>query len=223
MRVHTSRLTICVMAVILVGCGGSKDEPAETTATSTTTEAQATPTVNAIVPGAPGEPSKTVTATPTPKGGGFVPADVDFVRGMIHHHDQAITMTGWVPDRTSDTSIRLLAKRMEVSQTDEVAFMRKWLETRGEDPNSQHDEHAPSMPGMLTQEQLDALEKAKGKAFDKLFLAYMTQHHEGAIQMVAELYSGGGGAEPELNQFALHVDADQSIEIKRMAELAQKL
>ena len=142
------------------------------------------------------------------------------MRGMIHHHDQAITMTGWVPDRTSDTSIRLLAKRMEVSQTDEVAFMRKWLETRGEDPNSQHDEHAPSMPGMLTQEQLDALENAKGKAFDKLFLAYMTQHHEGAIQMVAELYSGGGGTEPELNQFALHVDSDQSIEIKRMAQLA---
>ena len=107
---------------------------------------------------------------------------------MIHHHDQAITMTGWVPDRTSNTSIRLLAKRMEVSQTDEVAFLRTWLETRGEDPNSQHDEHAPSMPGMLTQEQLDALENAKGKAFDKLFLAYMTQHHEGAIQMVAELY-----------------------------------
>ena len=51
----------------------------------------------------------------------------------------------------------------------------------------------------------------------------MTQHHEGAIQMVAELYNGGGGAEPEINQFALHVDSDQSIEIQRMAELAEKL
>jgi uncharacterized protein (DUF305 family) len=218
MRVHKSRLTICAMAGILVGCGGSKDDPA-----ASTTQAQATPTVNAILPGAPGEPSKTVTATPTPEGGGFVPADVDFVRGMIHHHDQAITMTGWVPDRTSNTSLRLLAKRMEVSQTDEVAFLRTWLETRGEDPNAQHDEHAASMPGMLTQEQLDALETAKGKAFDKLFLAYMTQHHEGAIQMVAQLFGEGGGTETQLYQFAQHVDSDQSIEIKRMTQLAAKL
>lgn len=214
MKVHQSRLTICALAAVLAGCGGSKNA-------AQTTTPEPTPTVNVIIPGAPGEPSRTVTATPTPKGADFVAADVEFMRGMIHHHNQAITMTGWVPDRTSSTNIRLMAKRMEVSQTDEMDFMRKWLESRGEAADHAHG--AGHMPGMLTQEQLDALRGAKGKAFDKLFLAYMTQHHEGALQMVRELYDSGGGLEPELNQFTLHVDSDQSIEIQRMAELAEKL
>jgi uncharacterized protein (DUF305 family) len=215
MWVHKSRLTICAIAALLVGCGGSKPEPVAATP-------EATPTVNAIVPGAPGEPSRTVTATPTPEGGGFVPADVEFMRGMIHHHDQAIIMTGWVPERTGNTSVRVMAKRMEVSQTDEVTFMKKWLKARGEDPNN-HDHEHMAMPGMLNTEQLDALQNAKGTKFDRLFLAYMTQHHEGALQMVAELYNGGGGLESEISQFVMHVDSDQSIEIKRMAQLAQKL
>ena len=121
---------------------------------------------------------------------------------MIHHHNQAITMTGWVPEKGANTSIRLMAKRMEVSQTDEIALMQQWLEKpRSEDPNEQHTDmrHARHAHAGAARR---ARERAKGKAFDKLFLAYMTQHHEGAIQMVAELYGGGGGAETELNQFA---------------------
>ena len=67
------------------------------------------------------------------------------------------------------------------------------------------------------------LAAAKGPEFDKLFLAYMTQHHEGALQMVRDLFNAGGGAESEINQFAMHVDSDQQIEISRMAQLAGKL
>ena len=218
MKVHKSPLAVCALAAVLAGCGGS-DKKAATAATTP----EPTPTVNVIIPGAPGEPSRTVTATPTPVNGGSVAADVEFMRGMIHHHDQAITMTKWVPDRTASTSIRLMAKRMEVSQTDEIDFMKKWLEKRGEKPAAEHGAHDMMMPGMLNEEQLTALENAKGKAFDKLFLAYMTQHHEGALEMVRDLFNAGGGAESEIGQFAMHVDSDQQIEIQRMAELAQKL
>ena len=140
---------------------------------------------------------------------------------MIHHHDQAITMTGWVPDRTSEHEHPADGEAHGgLPDRTRSRSCASGSRSRGEDPNSQHDEHAPRCPGCSPHEQLDELENAKGKAFDRLFLAYMTQHHEGAIQMVAELYNGGGGAEPEINQFALHVDSDQSIEIKRMAELA---
>jgi uncharacterized protein (DUF305 family) len=79
------------------------------------------------------------------------------------------------------------------------------------------------MPGMLSQAQLDKLENAEGKAFDKLFLRSMTQHHKGALQMVQEATDKGAGVETEIGQFMLHVDSDQSIEIQRMAELAAKL
>lgn len=222
MRVHKSRLTILALAAVLAGCGGAKqDDPAAPTAEPEQT-AQAEPAVNMVQPGAPGEPSRKATPVPTPKGGGFVPEDVEFMQKMILHHDQALVMTALVPENGSDTSVRLLAKRMEVSQTDEVALMKQWLENRNFKADGGHADHA-SMPGMLTDEQLAELKAAEGRAFDRLFLQFMTQHHEGALQMVRDLVFAGGGSEPEISQFIGHVDSDQGIEIQRMAELSEKL
>ena len=100
--------------------------------------------------------------------------------------------------------------------------MERWLENRKIEAG--HSSHMDmDMPGMLSGSQLDKLKTAKGKAFDRLFLRYMTQHHKGALQMVQESTDKGGGAETEIGQFMLHVDSDQGIEIKRMAELAEKL
>jgi uncharacterized protein (DUF305 family) len=76
-------------------------------------------------------------------------------------------------------------------------------------------EHA-HMPGMLMPADLARLAAARGDAFDRMFLEYMIRHHEGALQMVAELFAAGGGQETEINQFASEVDADQTIEIERM-------
>ena len=208
MRVGMSRLTICAVAAVVAGCGGSSKAEPEPTAASQ----------KVIQPGAPGEPSREVVATPTPAGHGSKAVDVEFMRGMIHHHQQAVQMAGWVPERTQSTSIRLMAKRMAVSQEDEMLQMRIWLEKRGVDP----DEHAhmdDSMPGMLNGTQLEKLEGAEGKAFDRLFLRYMTQHHQGALTMVQDLVDDGGGTETEIEQFILHVDSDQTIEISRMQQM----
>ncbi len=90
------------------------------------------------------------------------------------------------------------------------------------DPHAGHGDHAghadhAGMPGMLTQAQLDELAAASGPEFDRLFLEFMIFHHEGAIQMVQELFaSPDGGQEGEVYQFAAHVDSDQRIEIERM-------
>lgn len=202
-------------AAIAAGCGGSK--PA--------THAAAEPTADApkvIQPGAPGEPSREVVASPTPIGLDHTPADVEFMQGMIHHHQQAVTMADWVPDRSQSTSLRVMARRMSVSQADEMELMRNWLKQRDVDPNDHSHEHR-AMPGMVNSRQLAKLKAARGKAFDRLFLRYMTQHHAGALQMIQELYDKGGGGEAEIGQFVLHVDSDQTIEIEKMAELAKKL
>jgi uncharacterized protein (DUF305 family) len=215
MRVGKSRLAICAVAALLAGCGGSgakQQEPA----------ADATRAPNLIQPGAPGEGSRKVSAVPTPAGKLHTDADVAFMQGMIHHHQQAVTMADWVPDRTQSTSIRLMARRMAVSQQDEMRLMRSWLEKHDVDPDDHSHRHR-AMPGMVNARQLAKLKAAKGKAFDRLFLRYMTQHHQGALTMVQELVDDGGGAEPEIEQFILHVDADQGIEIQRMRELLQGL
>jgi uncharacterized protein (DUF305 family) len=207
-----SRLLICALTVLMVGCGGS----------STPRPDPPPPSQTVIQPGAPGEPSREVVATPTPAGNGSRHVDVEFMQGMIHHHQQAVVMAGWVPDRTRSTSINVMAQRMAVSQKDEIELMRTWLKKRGVNPDDHsHMHHA--MPGMLTTRQLRKLQAADGTAFDRLFLRYMTRHHQGALTMVRDLVDKGGGVEAEIEQFVLHVDSDQSIEIARMRQMLAAL
>jgi uncharacterized protein (DUF305 family) len=162
---------------------------------------------------------------------GGAPADVAFMRGMIAHHGQAVVMTALVPTHTQNRALHLLAQRIEISQRDEMATMRRWLEDRGEnvpDAGHGHDmagmDHAgmagmghDTMPGMLSPEELARLQAATGAEFDRLFLRYMIRHHEGALAMVARLLATPGAAqEPQLFGFASDVDADQRAEIARM-------
>lgn len=158
-----------------------------------------------------------------------VPPDIRFVQGMISHHAQALEMTKLVLARTSRPGIRLLAERIEVSQNDEIAIMRRWLQRRGApipDPDVHVHAamgHGELMPGMLTAEELDQLAKANGVAFDRLFLQSMIRHHEGALRMVADLFSAPGAHDTQLFSFASDVDADQRAEIKRMQTLQRPI
>ncbi|WP_353826893.1 DUF305 domain-containing protein [Agromyces sp. SYSU T0242] len=169
--------------------------------------------------GAPGEENRTLSPEEAAEGfdaPAHVEVDAQFMRDMIHHHDQAITMTGWVDERTTDRDLRLLAERMSISQQDEIELMTTWLQDRVEPLRGGHDHGAELMPGMLTDDQLERLEAARGVEFERLFLEYMIQHHRGALEMVGDLYSAGGGEEPTISDFARHVEGDQSIEISRM-------
>jgi uncharacterized protein (DUF305 family) len=207
------------VTLVLAGCGDKEaaDDPNPETA----------PVI--VQPGAPGEGSTTLSAdelseleAPT-----FVGADVVFMQGMIHHHAQALWMTSLVRKRSAGAELRLLAKRMDITQTSEIEQMQRWLRERGQAVPELHRVHhhahgvgaGTMMPGMLTEKQLQRLERARGRAFDELFLTSMIHHHEGALTMVRELYAANGGTEPEADAFARHVEADQQIEIDRMRDL----
>ncbi len=143
------------------------------------------------------------------------------MQGMILHHAQAVEMTALVPTRTTNATLQLLSRRIDVSQTNEMAMMKAWLQTRGEPASMQHDAtggaHDMQMPGMLTPRQLQQLRDARDAEFDRLFLALMIQHHEGALRMVDTLRASPGAVqEPELYQFVSGVDTDQRAEIARM-------
>ncbi|MFE6965476.1 DUF305 domain-containing protein [Agromyces sp. NPDC057679] len=204
--------TALALALGLAACTTTPDSPA--------------PTSPVVQLGAPGEPNHTLSPD---EAAGSIDApehtelDADFMRDMIHHHDQAIEMTALVEERTDDRDIRLLAERMSASQQDERTLMVSWLQDRGVPVNDQgHDAHASggaAMPGMLSDEQMAELGGADGDAFDQLFLVFMIQHHEGAVQMVDELYAAGGGQESATDQFARHVESDQGIEIARMQQM----
>ena len=185
-----------------------------------------------VQPGAPGAPSKDVSATPV-TAAAVVTADVRFMQGMILHHAQAIEMVNLLKTRTKRDDMQLMAKRMEISQNDEMKMMRTWLIDRHQpapQPSQGHDalllisgEPMAPMPGMLTPEQLKALGAASGPAFDKLFLAGMIQHHNGALKMVEDLFGTQGAASDSMVfDFATHVDSDQRMEISRMRQMLNK-
>ena len=184
-------------------------------------------------PGAPGEPTRilplSTRATLPPRS----PKDVEFMQMMIPHHAQAVEMTALIESRTENKTIRLLGARISQSQSDEMKFMKQWLEVRGETSSppamsshhgsshhsSNHQHHA-LMPGMLTPKQMDELKKAKGAEFDRLFLSGMIQHHNGALMMVKDLFdTAGAGQDAELFNFATDVDNSQRAEIKIMQTL----
>jgi uncharacterized protein (DUF305 family) len=208
---HMSKLALVTVVLMLAGCGGSKPPEPESD-------------VSVVQGAAPGKPSQEVSAEDLkdPQTIKPIAQDIVFMRGMIHHHQQAILMTGWVPERTQNTDVKLMAERMSRTQEGEIEQYEQWLSDRGFDPGHGHGADE-LMPGMLTQAQLDRLKAARGKAFDRLFLRYMTRHHLGAITMVRDLYAEGGGQVSEIDFFARHIEADQETEIKRMQEVLAEL
>jgi uncharacterized protein (DUF305 family) len=160
--------------------------------------------------------------------------DVAFMQGMIAHHAQALTMSALVPARSERPELLALAERIVVSQQDEIAIMQSWLRERKQAVPQVSDaahagHHAPGhsaqdMPGMLSAAQMDSLTATTGAPFERLFLRYMIQHHDGALRMVAELLATGNGArDPQVFQFASDVDTDQRAEIRRMRALLDRL
>ncbi len=80
------------------------------------------------------------------------------------------------------------------------------------------------MPGMLSPEQMADLAAARGDAFDRKFLVYMTAHHEGALTMVRDLFAAPGAAQTTfVYRFATDVDGDQRADIRRMNALLAAL
>lgn len=196
--------------ILTLGCAPSPDEQTE---------------ARVVRPGAPGEAPTVLTGQDLVETRQLphTDADVEFMQGMIPHHAQALDMADLVEERTESQDIRMLAKRIEISQRDEIAFMETWLRDRGAEVPGEHAHHMMGdhlMPGMLTEDDMAELAGARGSDFDRLFLEHMIRHHEGAIVMVKALFaSPGAGQETDMFNFASHVDADQQIEIQRMKEL----
>jgi uncharacterized protein (DUF305 family) len=167
----------------------------------------------------------------------FSDADVRFVTDMIAHHAQALEMASLAPGHGASPSVRTLAARITTSQEDEIALMRQWLEDRRQPipeimptspsavANADHASHVhANMPGMLTPEQMGELERARGAEFDRLFLTYMIQHHQGAVTMVYQLVRTDGAAqEASVFKLASDIQADQLAEITRMERMLEAM
>lgn len=195
--------------------------------------------VSIVQPGAPGSAGNVITAQQAAKIADtrFVQADIDFMQGMIHHHQQAVEMAALAPSRTKNKDLLTMANRISASQEDEMKFMRDWLSARGAPAtapmagmNHGAMDHsammhgAISMKGMASPQQMAALAASSGTDFDRLFIQLMTDHHAGAVTMVDDLLDQPGAAyDPVLYQFTSDVTNEQTAEIKRMDALRATL
>ena len=158
----------------------------------------------------------------------YTAEDVQFMSGMIAHHAQAVLMASWAPTHGANQALRAMCERIVVGQGDEIVLMQRWLRDRHEPvpPADPRGHVMPGMdqpmlmPGMLTPAQMAQLDSARGPEFDRLFLTFMIQHHQGAILMVNQLFASPGGGEEEIVfRFASDVYADQTTEIDRMSRM----
>ena len=153
--------------------------------------------------------------------------------GMISHHAQAVEMAKEAPSHGASQSVQIYCGRVAMAQTAEIGLMQAWLKARNQpvpdaDPKGMTmtmngTQMKMMMPGMLTEEQMKMLDAAHGTEWDRLFLTFMIQHHQGAIAMVDSLFKTNGGADEIVFKFANDVQADQSTEIDRMRSMLEAM
>lgn len=145
---------------------------------------------------------------------GFTQQEQMFAMMMIPHHQQAIDMSKLAATHTTTASVLKLAAQIEAAQAPEIKQMTAWLD-EGQSANGMM-HHDMGMGGMMSDEEMASLEGATGKSFDKLYLAGMIKHHEGAVQMV-QMISDSTNAEV----MALHdaIVKAQTAEIAYMKQL----
>ena len=159
-----------------------------------------------------------------PEGAAYTVADVEFMQGMIAHHAQAIYMSRLAQSHGANPKLLKLATKIDQSQVAEIRIMQQWLRSNGQVAPDTSSWRTMRIAGMLTDDQIKALTDAKGVEFDRAYLEYMIQHHEGALQMVKDLFAKPrAGQEVDVNVFANDVVTVQTAEIGAMRQMLSQL
>ncbi|RRO18353.1 DUF305 domain-containing protein [Saccharopolyspora rhizosphaerae] len=197
--------TLVLVTAVAAGCAGEQPAP---------------PGPPVVLPGAPGDQPQ-VVASAEPDRGGASQVEVDYLRGMIAHHQQAVEMTALTAERAQNAKLRALSDRISGAQAPEIGMMQGWLDTRGVGHGGQGGHHHGVMPGMATPEQLAQLAAARGADYDRLFLQLMIAHHEGAVTMATQLLTTG--RDEQVHEMAQDVLATQQDEIATMRALQEEI
>ncbi len=168
---------------------------------------------------APGPSSTSAPATAGATAADHNDADVAFATDMIAHHSQAVQMADMALKQSSTASIKALAGQIKAAQDPEIQTMAGWLKAWGKPvptPMAGHDmgSMSGSMQGMMSPQEMDALSKGSGAAFDRMWLQMMIKHHTGAVATSkAQLTQGSS---PDAKKLAQAIIDGQTKEITQM-------
>lgn len=151
-------------------------------------------------------------------------ADIDFAMNMLAHHEQAVEMSDVLLGKQGiDAEVAQLAERIKAAQQPEIDTMKQWLTEWGQDPEAGGMDHGgmDHGDGMMSADDMAALEKADGATASRLFLEQMIVHHEGAVDMAQTALDDAQN--PDVLDLAQQVIDDQTAEIATMEELLGQL
>ena len=232
-RTMTLTALALASALTLTACGtGAQDENAgaEASATATSSAPAATPAATATA-----TPSTTATGSAEEVSAEHNDADIMFAQMMIPHHQQAVEMSEiLLAKEGTPAKVLEFAQGVIDAQGPEIDRMNAMLEAWGQQPvtdsggmgtmdemgGMDHGEMG-GMSGMMSQEDMTALEEAQGTEAARLYLEQMTAHHKGAVDMAKD--EAKDGQNPQAVQLAEQVIADQEAEITEMQQMLDKL
>ncbi|GAB7191695.1 DUF305 domain-containing protein [Kineococcus sp. NUM-3379] len=201
------------LSLVLAACGGgdsgSGGHDMGSMGSSATPSASAGSPATEAAPGAPAAGHNNV--------------DTAFAQDMIVHHEGAVEMASLAAERAGSQQVKDLALEIIAAQGPEIEQMSGWLESWGEpvEAAGEHSAHGGGMPGMMSEEEMGAMEDASGAEFDRMFLEGMIEHHRGAVDMART--EQAEGADPDAKALAATIEADQTREIAEMQRLLRNL
>jgi uncharacterized protein (DUF305 family) len=146
----------------------------------------------------------------------FNAADVAFAQMMIPHHGQAVEMSDEILGKDGiDQDTVDLATGIKAAQEPEIEQMESWLDAWGADRAMAGMGHGTD--GMMSEDDMSALDEATGSEAARLFLQQMMVHHEGAITMARTELQAGKNAEAKA--LAEAIIAAQEAEIQEIKDL----
>lgn len=173
----------------------------------------------------PGGMSST-TAAPAGEAS-FNAADQMFVTMMIPHHEQAIQMADQILAKDGiDPRVVSLAEQIKAAQDPEIQTMKGWLEDWG----IPYDDSMSGMSGMegmdhgggmMSEDDMAALDTATGTEATRLFLEGMITHHQGAITMARTVLANGQNS--DVATLAQQIIDGQTAEITTMQDILATL
>ncbi len=200
MKIRSLAAIALLGATALAACGSDSDSSADDSATTVASAGE--------------------TAAESADAATFNEADVSFAQDMIPHHEQAIEMAEMAldPNVGASAEVTALAERIRGGQDPEIELMRGWLTSWAQPEMGEMSDHdMDSMTGMMSAEDMDGLAAMAGTEFDTMWLEMMIEHHQGAVEMAAEVKADGEN--PDVATLADQITAAQTTEIAEMETL----
>lgn len=146
--------------------------------------------------------------------------DIMFARMMIEHHEQAVEMSDTILSKEGiDARVASLAEEIKAAQEPEIQKMDQWLDEWDADMGDMDGmDHGD---GMMSDENMQALDDATGAEASRLFLEQMIEHHEGAVDMAQDEVDDGRNSDAVA--LAETIIDTQTTEIATMKEILATL